>query len=69
MAMLATLTTLTAGCAVPPPYEAAPTSIYQWQRRQDEIQAREAERARLCASLNKDSARHQRDCARPGVTN
>ena len=61
------LTTLTlAGCA--PPYEAMPTSPYQWQRRQDEIVARTAEQARVCATLNKDSARYQRDCLRPGET-
>ena len=69
MAILATLSMATVGCAVPAPYEAEPTSVYQWQRRQDEIQARQAERARLCATLNKDSARVQRDCGRPGDPN
>lgn len=53
-------------CAFPGPYEADPTSPYQWQRRQDEIQRREAERQRLCAIMNKDSDRYKRDCTRPG---
>jgi hypothetical protein len=53
-----------AGCAAP--YEAAPTSVYQWQRRQEDIQRREAERVRLCATMNKDSDRFKRDCTRPG---
>ena len=69
MAILATVSMMVAGCAVPAPYEAAPTSVYQWQRRQEQIQAREAERARLCATLNKDSDRFKRDCARPGDLN
>lgn len=64
------LTTLATGglAACAAPYEAMPTSPYQWQRRQDEIVAREAERARVCATLNKDSARYQRECLRPGET-
>ncbi|MBU1347151.1 MAG: hypothetical protein KKA16_09400 [Alphaproteobacteria bacterium] len=53
-------------CAIPPPYEAEPQSIYQWQRRQDGIQQREAERQRLCAIMNKDTDRYERDCTRPG---
>jgi hypothetical protein len=56
----------TAGCAFPQPYEADPTSVYGWQRRQDEIQRREDERTRLCAIMNKDSDRYRRDCTRPG---
>ncbi len=56
------------GLAACTPYEAMPTSPYQWQRRQDEIAAREAERARACATMNKDTARYQRECRRPGET-
>lgn len=66
MVAIATLSFAAAGCAVRPPYEAAPTSVYQWQRRQEDIQRREAERARLCATMNKDSDRFKRDCTRPG---
>ena len=64
--ILTTLTGTVAACAAP--YEAMPTSPYQWQRRQDEIVARTAEQTRVCATLNKDSARYQRDCLRPGET-
>jgi hypothetical protein len=55
------------GCALlPPPYEADPTSVYGWDRRQQEITRREAERVRLCQMMNKDSERYERDCRRPG---
>ena len=64
--ILTTLAGPLAACAAP--YEAMPTSPYQWQRRQDAIVARTAEQARVCATLNKDSARYQRDCLRPGET-
>ncbi len=57
---------LGAAACVPPPYEADPTSVYAWQRRQEDIQRREAERVRLCALMNKDSDRFKRDCTRPG---
>ena len=52
-------------CAFPA-YDPEPTSAVQWQRRQDEIERREAERVRLCAIMNKDTDRYRRDCARPG---
>jgi hypothetical protein len=54
------------GACIPPPYEDDPTSVYGWQRRQDDIQRREDERARLCAIMNKDTDRYRRDCTRPG---
>ncbi len=65
MAMLAIAAVTLAGC-LPPAYEAEPASVYQWQRRQDEIAHRETERVRLCAIMNKDSERYKRDCTRPG---
>ncbi|CAN5448606.1 hypothetical protein BH10PSE1_BH10PSE1_27240 [soil metagenome] len=65
MAILATLALSTAAC-VPPPYEADPVSSYQWQRRQENIQRQQAEQARACATMNKDSDRFKRDCVRPG---
>jgi len=60
---------MTAACAFPQPYEAEPASVYQWQRRQDEIERREAERVQLCRIMNKDSDRYARDCNRPGDPN
>ncbi len=55
-----------AGCTFPQPYEDMPNSPYQWERRQQEIERREAERVRLCAIMNKDTDRYRRDCTRPG---
>jgi hypothetical protein len=54
---------LAGACA---PYEAMPTSPYQWQRRQEQIERREAERLRQCATMNKDTDRYRRDCVRAG---
>ena len=65
MALLALTSFTLAGC-LPPAYEAEPASVYQWQRRQDDIQRRETERVRLCAIMNKDTDRYERDCTRPG---
>ena len=45
------------------PYEADPVSVYQWERRQEEIVRRDAELQRLCQTLDKDSARYKRECA------
>lgn len=64
--VLMTLAISVAGCALPAPYEAEPASVYQWQRRQEGIERREAERQRLCAIMNKDTERYERDCTRPG---
>ena len=60
------LTAVTLGGCLPPAYEAEPASVYQWQRRQEGIERREAERVRLCAIMNKDTERYERDCTRPG---
>ena len=51
---------LASSCA---PYEAEPVSVYQWERKVEQVQRQEAERQRLCQTLDKESARYQRDCA------
>ena len=48
------------GCAS---YEAEPVSVYQWERKVEQVQRQDAERQRLCQTLDKESARYQRDCA------
>ncbi|MGH7027042.1 hypothetical protein [Brevundimonas sp.] len=48
------------GCAS---YEAEPVSVYQWERKVERIQREDAERARLCGTLDKESARYERECA------
>ena len=65
MVLIAVTATTLSGC-LPPPYEADPASVYQWERRQQNIERREAERVRLCAIMNKDTERYRRDCTRPG---
>ena len=66
MVAIAVTATALAGCTFPQPYEADPTSVYQWERRQQNIERQEAERVRLCAIMNKDTERYRRDCTRPG---
>ncbi len=51
---------LASACA---PYEADPVSVYQWERKVEQVQRQEAERQRICGTLDKESARYQRDCA------
>ena len=51
----------TAGACAP--YEAEPVSVYQWERKVEQVQQQEAERQRLCGTLDKESARYQRECA------
>jgi len=51
----------TAGACAP--YEAEPVSVYQWERKVQEVERREAERQRLCQTLDKESARYERECA------
>ncbi len=51
----------TAGACAP--YEAEPVSVYQWERKLQEVERREAERQRLCQTLDKESARYERECA------
>ena len=56
----------TTACTFPAPYEPLPTSVHQWERRQQEITRQEAERRRLCALRNEDSEGYERECRRPG---
>nr|WP_303683689.1 hypothetical protein [Brevundimonas naejangsanensis] len=51
----------TAGACAP--YEAEPVSVYQWERKVQEVERREGERQRLCQTLDKESARYERECA------
>ncbi|WP_303717772.1 hypothetical protein [Brevundimonas naejangsanensis] len=51
----------TAGACAP--YEAEPVSVYQWERKVQEVERREAERQRLCQTLDKESPRYERECA------
>ena len=51
---------LASACA---PYEADPVSVYQWERKVERIQREDAERVRICATLDKESARYERECA------
>ncbi len=51
---------LASACA---PYEADPVSVYQWERKMEQVQRQEAERQRVCGTLDKESARYQRECA------
>ena len=64
--ILSLLALSTTACTFPAAYDPDPTSVYQWERRQEEITRREAERVRLCQMMNKDSERYERDCRRPG---
>lgn len=48
------------GCAS---YEAEPVSVYQWERKVERIQREDAERVRVCGTLEKESARYERECA------
>jgi hypothetical protein len=66
MILIATAGLGAAACTFPQPYEAEPNSPVQWQRRQEAIERREAERVRLCAIMNTDTDRYRRDCRRPG---
>ena len=51
---------LLASCA---PYEAEPTSVYQWERRQEGIERAHAQRVERCRAMNRDSERFTRECA------
>ena len=48
------------GCAS---YEAEPVSVYQWERKVEQVERQEAERQRRCQTLDKESARYERECA------
>jgi hypothetical protein len=69
MALITTAAFATSACTFPQAYDPEPTSVYQWERRQEGIERREAERVRLCGMMNKDSDRYKRDCNRPGDPN
>ncbi|WP_433951259.1 hypothetical protein [Brevundimonas bullata] len=58
--MILPLLLILGGCAS---YEADPVSVYQWERKVERIQREDAERVRICATLDKESARYERDCA------
>ncbi|MET4684523.1 hypothetical protein [Brevundimonas faecalis] len=44
-------------------YEPEPVSVYQWERKVEQLQRQDAERERLCQTLDKESARYERECA------
>ena len=58
--MILPLLLILGGCAS---YEADPVSVYQWERKVERIQREDAERARVCGTLDKESARYERECA------
>lgn len=70
MARILTLLLVAAGlgaCAGEP-YEPEPVSPYQWQQRQERIQRQEAERLRRCETMDQQSERYARECARSGAS-
>jgi hypothetical protein len=58
---LAGLASLTAACTIPT-YEAEPVSAHQWERRQETILRRQAERERLCRITKEDDPRKEELC-------
>lgn len=58
---IAFLASLTGACALPT-YEAEPVSVYQWERRQEAIIRRQAERERLCRITKEDDPRKEELC-------
>ena len=51
----------TSACAIPT-YEAEPVSVQQWERRQEAIVRRQAERERLCRITKEDDPRKEELC-------
>ncbi len=51
----------TTACTIPT-YEAEPVSAHQWERRQEAIVRRQAERERLCRITSEDDPRKQELC-------
>ncbi|MDO9079121.1 MAG: hypothetical protein Q7U72_16940 [Brevundimonas sp.] len=49
-------------------YEPEPVSPYQWQQRQERIERQEAERLRRCETMDQQSERYARECARTGAS-
>jgi hypothetical protein len=58
---IALLAASTAACTIPT-YEAEPVSVYQWERRQEAIVRRQAERERLCRITKEDDPRKEELC-------
>ena len=58
---MAILVSLAGGCTLPT-YEAEPVSVYQWERRQEAIIRRQAERERLCRITKEDDPRKEELC-------
>jgi len=58
---LIALALLAGGCSVPT-YEPEPVSAHQWERRQDAILRRQAERERLCRITKEDDPRKEELC-------
>ncbi|WP_298743234.1 hypothetical protein [uncultured Brevundimonas sp.] len=50
-----------AACTLPT-YEAEPVSVYQWERRQQAIERRQAERERLCRITGDEDPRKEELC-------
>jgi hypothetical protein len=49
-------------------YEPEPVSAHQWQQRQERIERQEAERLRRCETMDQQSERYARECARTGAS-
>ncbi len=58
---LVLLASLTGACTIPT-YEAEPVSAAQWERRQEAIVRRQAERERLCRITKEDDPRKEELC-------
>lgn len=58
---IAFLAPLATACTLPT-YEAEPVSVYQWERRQEAIIRRQAERERLCRITKEDDPRKEELC-------
>ena len=58
---IALLASLAGACTIPT-YEAEPVSAHQWERRQEAIIRRQAERERLCRITREDDPRKEELC-------
>jgi hypothetical protein len=63
-----TLVLVTATLSACSTYEPEPVSPYQWQQRQERIERQEAERLRRCETMDQQSERYTRECARTGAS-
>ena len=68
MRRLATCALIAASLTACAPYEPEPVSAWQWQQRQERIERQEAERLRRCATMDQQSERYARECARTGAS-